>query len=89
MIYEDTKTNINNINDYEYLYKNYFLVPENFDEQKIVDDLRIRLQKPIDDLYLERIPLYEKYADITVSSEKIDLATNAENIAKKLNIPIK
>ncbi len=45
--------------------------------------------KTFDDLYLERIPLYEKYADITVSSEKIDLATNAENIAKKLNIPIK
>ena len=45
--------------------------------------------KTFDDLYLERIPLYEKYANITVSSEQIDLATNAENIAKELNIPIK
>lgn len=44
--------------------------------------------KTFDDLYLERIPLYEKYADITISSEKIDLATNAEEIAKQLGLSI-
>ena len=44
--------------------------------------------KTFDDLYAERIPLYESFANLTVSSEKIDLATNAENIAKELNIPI-
>lgn len=44
--------------------------------------------KTFDDLYTERSPLYEKYADITISSEKIDLATNAQEIANKLNLSI-
>lgn len=44
---------IGNVNDYEYLYKNYFLVPEDFDEQKIVGEMRLKLQKPIDDVYLD------------------------------------
>ena len=44
--------------------------------------------KTFADLYAERIPLYEKFANITVSSEKIDLATNAEEIAKKLGLSI-
>ena len=44
--------------------------------------------KTFEDLYFERIPLYEKYADVTISSEKIDLATNAENIAKELKLSI-
>ena len=44
--------------------------------------------KTFDDLYEERTPLYEKYADITISSEKINLATNAQEIAKTLNLSI-
>lgn len=44
---------IGNINDYEYLYKNYFLVPEDFDEQKVTEDMREKLRKPIDDVYLD------------------------------------
>lgn len=44
---------IGNINDYEYLYKYYFLVPEDFDEELIVDTIRDRLKLPVDDLYLD------------------------------------
>lgn len=44
---------IGNINDYEFLYKNYFLVPDDFDEQEIVEFMRSKLQTPIDDLYLD------------------------------------
>ena len=44
---------IGNINDYEYLYKYYFLVPENFNEQELADQMKIKLQKPIDDVYLD------------------------------------
>lgn len=44
--------------------------------------------KTFNDLYFERIPLYEKYANITISSENINLSKNAEEIAKKLNISI-
>ena len=45
--------------------------------------------KTFDDLYLERIPLYESFANLTISSENIDLVTNAENIARELNLPTK
>ena len=44
---------IGNVNDYEFLYKNYFLVSEDFDEQKATDDIREKLKKPIDDVYLD------------------------------------
>jgi radical SAM protein with 4Fe4S-binding SPASM domain len=50
---DDELEAIGNINDYEYLYKYYFLVPEDFDEQKVVDEMRLKLQKPIDDVYLD------------------------------------
>lgn len=54
----------------------------NFETRGVV----IEKGKTFDDLYSERVVLYEKYADITISSEKIDLITNAENIAKELHI---
>ena len=54
----------------------------NFETRGVV----IEKGKTFDDLYSERVILYEKYADITISSEKIDLITNAENIAKELHI---
>lgn len=44
---------IGNINDYEFLYKNYFLVPEDFNEQEITDSIREKLKKPIDSVYLD------------------------------------
>lgn len=44
---------IGNINDYGFLYKYYFLVPEEFNEEEIVDTIRDRLKMPIDDLYLD------------------------------------
>ena len=44
---------IGNINDYEFLYKNYFLVPEDFNEQEVVDNMREKLRKPVDSVYLD------------------------------------
>lgn len=44
---------IGNINDYGFLYKNYFLVPEDFDEENVVEDIRSKLRIPIDDIYLD------------------------------------
>jgi uncharacterized protein len=43
---------IGNINKYAFLYKNYFLVPEDFDEMKVTDNIMKGLRSPIDDLYL-------------------------------------
>lgn len=40
----------------------------------------------IDDLYAERTPLYEKYADITVECDGKDLKENAEKLMKALEI---
>lgn len=40
----------------------------------------------IADLYNERTPLYEKYADITVECSDTSLTDNAEKIAKALNL---
>ena len=36
------------------------------------------------DLYRERSPLYEKYADITVESSDSDILNNAERIAQEI-----
>lgn len=52
MLGHDEISEIGNINLYAFLYKNYFLVPEDFDEMKMVDIVRNRLRSPIDDLYL-------------------------------------
>lgn len=49
----DEITSIGNINNYEFLYKNYFLVSEDFDEQQVVDEMREKLRKPIDTVYLD------------------------------------
>lgn len=43
---------IGDIDKYAYLYKYYFLVPEEFDETSAIDRIRKTLQIPIDDLYL-------------------------------------
>ena len=40
----------------------------------------------IEDLYNQRTPLYEKYADITVECNDTSLTQNAEKIAKALNL---
>lgn len=45
--------------------------------------------KTFEDLYAERIPLYESFANLTISSENIDLVTNAENIARELDLHTK
>ncbi|MBR3594069.1 MAG: shikimate kinase [Clostridia bacterium] len=40
----------------------------------------------IADIYNERMPLYKKYADITVDCDKADLAENAQKIASALGL---
>lgn len=50
--------------------------------------IAIEKGKTFDDLYNERIPMYEKYADITIVSEKTDLVQNAEEIVTKLGLSI-
>lgn len=47
-------TELGDINKYSFLYKAYFLVPEEFDELGAIDDIRKRLTIPIDSLYLEQ-----------------------------------
>lgn len=49
---ENELQEIGNINKYAYLYKTYFLVPEDYNEMEIVDKLREHFRKPIDDIYL-------------------------------------
>lgn len=44
---------IGNINNYEFLYKYYFLVPDDFNEQELADQMKIKLRRPIDDVYLD------------------------------------
>lgn len=39
----------------------------------------------IEDLFYERVPLYEKYADITVETDHSDLRENAEKIINTIN----
>lgn len=51
-----TEEDINNLGDikkYDFMYKWYFLVSPDFDEQLIVDTLRERFRIPQDDLYLD------------------------------------
>ena len=48
----DEINEIGNINKFPCLYKTYFLVPEDFNDEKVVDDVRERFKIPIDDLYL-------------------------------------
>ncbi len=39
---------------FEFLYRNYFIVPEDFNEMEITDEVRSHFVKDIDDLYLEK-----------------------------------
>ena len=48
----DEVQEIGNINKYDYLYKYYFLVPEDFNEEEVEDSIRETRKVPIDDLYL-------------------------------------
>ena len=49
----DEINSIGNINQYDFLYKYYFLVSEDFNEEEVVDRIRENLKTPIDDLYLD------------------------------------
>lgn len=51
-IHNSELSSIGNIDDYEFLYKYYFLVPEDFNEQEIVDRIRENFKIKVDDLYL-------------------------------------
>ena len=56
-----TKNELENICDiktYEFLYRAYFLVYEDFDEISEIKNIRQKLQIPIDDLYLSSINRY-------------------------------
>lgn len=44
--------------------------------------------KTFDDLYMERTPMYEKYANITIESEKNDLVETAKKIIGNLGLSI-
>ena len=52
LLYKEELNEIGNIIKYDFLYKYYFFVPEEFDEQTIVDKIKDILRKPLDDLYL-------------------------------------
>ena len=40
----------------------------------------------IEDLFAERVPLYEKYADITVECDNADIKENAERLLLALGL---
>lgn len=40
---------------YELLYRAYFLVPENFNDMEVIDDVREHFKTPIDDMYLDKV----------------------------------
>ena len=44
-----------NVDRFEYLYRNYFIVPEDFNEMEVTDKARKQFQKEIDDLYLKKV----------------------------------
>ena len=46
----------------------------------------MRKGESLDDLYRERVPLYEKYADIIVPCPHAELITNAERIVRALDM---
>lgn len=47
--------NLYDIHTYEFLYRAYFLVPEDFNEYEEASKIRHKLRPPVDDLYLTRI----------------------------------
>ena len=44
--------------------------------------------KTVEQLYDERVPLYEKYADFIVNCDKGSMAENAEKIARQLSLTL-
>lgn len=58
LLYPEELSELGDINKYDYLYKLYFFVPLDFDEEEVVNKLRIPLLKPIDDLYLNHPKQY-------------------------------
>ncbi len=46
----------------------------------------LRNGNSIEDLYRERVPLYEKYADITIECDKADIKENAEKLLLALEL---
>lgn len=54
-LYNSELDNIYDIKTYEYLYRWYFLVSEDFDEINEVKMIRNKLRIPVDDLYLNNI----------------------------------
>ena len=65
----------------------YLKVPEKEIERRITNfstrGIIIRSGDTLEDLYNERIPLYEKYADITVLCDEKELQYNADKIMKE------
>ena len=65
-------------------------VPEKEIEKRIGDfskrGVLIKNGESFDDLYRERMPLYRKYADVTVTCTENDLVKNAEKIMAALRI---
>lgn len=55
---DDDFNELGDITKYLFLYKTYFLVPEEFDEFGAIDDIRKRIAIPIDSLYLEQCNSY-------------------------------
>ena len=52
-ITDEELAEVGNINKYEFLYKYYFLVLDDFDEQKVVDEYVLKARTPVDDVYLD------------------------------------
>lgn len=56
-----TEAELNNLGDiklFDFMYKWYFLVPPDFDEIKVINEIRTRCTIPIDDLYLDHPNTY-------------------------------
>lgn len=68
----------------------YLKVPEEEIERRITNfstrGIIIRSGDTLKDLYKERIPLYEKYADLTVDCNEKELQYNADKIMKEFNL---
>lgn len=67
----------------------YLQVPYEILEKRLADihgrGVVLREGQNLYDLYLERTPLYEKYADIQVSGEGLSVEETVERIIEKLN----
>lgn len=50
--------------------------------------ISIRKGETLEQLYQERIPLYEKYADITIDCNQLDIEETVERMVKAVNIGV-